>query len=132
MASLRSLLLGVGFLVCFIGYRREELVEIGVGRLVVDVVGVGVVDGKLVGELADALVDVRYWLDVDDRRIHGRDERLHHNLIVGHRGLILDVDAVELRIARGGTLHGLRVLALLRHLVGLEDHLVVAPPVVVA
>ena len=88
--------------------------------------------GKLLRELSDAVVDVRDWRDAHNTRVSSREERLYDNHVVRHRLLVLNVDTVELRIRSSSLLHRLRILALLRHLIRLHNHLVIPPAVEVA
>ena len=63
-------------------FRLKDVVNDEIGLFVFDVLGVGVRGGKLVGELADTLVDVGDRSDAHNTRVSGGKERLHHNHVV--------------------------------------------------
>ena len=65
--------------------------------------------GKLLRELSDAVVDVRNWRDAHNTRVSSREERLDNNHVIRYRLLVLDVDAVELRIRSGRLTSSLKI-----------------------
>ena len=74
----------------------------------------------------DTLIDVGNRLNAQHRRVISCGERLHHNEVIGNGLLVLQVNTVVLGVGGSRFLHRLRVLALLGHLVGLQNHLVIA------
>ena len=110
----------------------KDVIKNKIRLFVFDIFCVRMRRGKLLRELSDAVVDVRNRRDAHNTRVSSREERLDNNHVVRHRLLVLDVDAVELRIRSGRFLHRLRILALLRHLVSFHNLRVIAPAVEIA
>lgn len=99
--------------------------------LTADIQRIWVRSTQFLGKLLDTFVDVRHRIDTNDTRVCRWEERLHHYHVIWYGCLVLYINAVVLRIRGGRFLHRLRILTFLRHLIRFQDHLVIAPTMVI-
>ena len=90
-------------------FRLKDIIKHKIRLFVLNILGVGVRRGKLLGELSDSVVNVRNRRDAHNTRVSSREEWLDDNHVIRHRLLVLDVDAVELRIRSGRLTSSLKI-----------------------
>ena len=107
----------------FIG---EQCLFLQVCFLKLDILDIHVFRLVFVQQFMDSFLQAGNGLDAEYRRVVGSGKRLHDDEVIRHGLLVFQVHTVELGIRGCRLLHRLRVLALLRHLVRLNDHLIIA------